>query len=76
MSGAVTSLERARRAKQRGKELLAGLQGVSGIGLTGSDDDFAISVNLESELPDPSVIPSEIEGVPVVVRVVGRIHKQ
>ena len=71
MSRPIT-LETARAAKSAAVRLFGELPGVNGIGLCRRDGDYAVKINLE----DPSVaeIPDTIEGVGVVVEVVGAVR--
>lgn len=72
------SLKEVRAAKERAAQvfsLLVGAEVAVGITCLG-DDSFALNVNLTSE-PDPDVeLPTEVEGVPVQVEVVGKIRKR
>ena len=68
-------LEAARAAKSKAVRLLRSNTGVNGIGITRLEGVYAVRVNLEREC-DPGELPTEIDGVPVVIRVVGQIHKQ
>lgn len=76
MSDAQRSLAHARDAKERGKALLANLHTVAGIGITRRDGRYAVQVSLAGPSLDSASVPDEIAGVPVVVRVVGEVHKQ
>jgi hypothetical protein len=67
------TLERARGARVRVAALLAATAEVVGVGVTFLDDGFAVKVNLR-ELPASCAIPDEIDGVPVIVEVVGPIQ--
>jgi len=67
------TLERARATRVRVAALLADTAEVVGVGVTFLDDGFAVKVNLR-ELPVSCAIPDEIDGVPVIVEVVGRIQ--
>lgn len=71
MSG--LSLERAREAKRQLAERFDALPQLRGIGVAVLDDGYGVKLNL-SELPGDCTIPSEIDGVPVVVEIVGRIE--
>lgn len=52
---------------------LANIDGINGIGLSRRGAGYAIKVNCEAQLPEE--IPDRIEGVDVVVEVVGKIRK-
>jgi hypothetical protein len=69
-------IEQARAAKAAAKELFGRFGVVNGVGLTRLGDRYAVKVNFESEPSRAAELPREIAGVPVVIQVVGRIHKQ
>ena len=69
-------IETARKAKEKAKTVLQGLQFVNGIGITKKDGGYAVRVNLEVELDSPDLVPAEIDGVPVLTKVRGKIKKQ
>ena len=72
------SLESARAAKARASKVFTPLVGEEvAIGITRVDPDcFCLKINLTSE-PDGDIeLPTEVEGVPVQVEVVGRIYKR
>ena len=48
---------------------------VCGVGITRQNGVYAVKVNLEDELESDAEVPREIDGVPVVVRSVGKIRK-
>jgi hypothetical protein len=70
------SLERARAAKPRALEMFSKLGDVVGVGLTRIGDEYGIKVNLASAVKDESTLPTEVDGVPVKVEVVGAIRKR
>jgi hypothetical protein len=68
--------ERARAAKKKAARVFAAYGKVVGVGITRVEGEYALKVNFE-ESPSPSAeLPTEIDGVPVVVRTVGTIRKQ
>ena len=69
-------LDAAREAKEKAKTIFSRHGTVNGIGLTRMGERYAVKVNFESEPRDPASMPREIEGVPVVVQVIGPLHKQ
>jgi hypothetical protein len=69
------SLDEARKAKEEAKHLLAGLDFIVGIGITGSEGQYALKINLREDGHRDEVPPS-IAGVPVRTEVVGEIAKQ
>lgn len=69
-----TSLEAARAAKTKARTIFARLPCVNGVGLTRRHGSYAVKVNLEA--PPDDKLPQDIDGVPVVFNVIGRIRKQ
>lgn len=70
------SLEAARAAKQKALTALEGRAEINGVGITRVGTGYGIKVNLSVAPPASSPLPQEVDGVPVVVEVVGRILKQ
>jgi hypothetical protein len=81
----VATLERAREAKAALRDELAGLDGVTGVGIARADasgapvrgpqtqdvaDDWMLRVNVTSDEVD---VPDAVDGVEVEVRVVGQV---
>jgi len=73
MGNSPITLEKARAAKAAAVRRLGNIDGINGIGLSRRGAGYAIKVNCETELPEE--IPNRIEGVDVVVEVVGKIRK-
>lgn len=69
-------LAAAREAKEKAKQIFPRYGAVNGIGLTWLQGHYAVKVNFASEPGNRAGMPTEVDGVPVVVQVVGRIHKQ
>jgi len=71
-----TNIERARAAKDAVLSRLGGLAQVNGVGITRVGQGYGVKVNLAAH-PDPGTeLPEEIDGVPVVTELVGRISKR
>ena len=67
-------LKKARAAKATAARRLAHVEGINGLGLSRRGDHYALKVNFESK---PRVeIPNYINGVEVIVEVVGKIRKR
>ncbi|MFE6234726.1 hypothetical protein [Cellulosimicrobium sp. NPDC057862] len=81
----MATLERAREAKAALRDELAGLDGVTGVGIARADasgapvrgpraqdvvDDWLLRVNVTSDEVD---VPETVDGVEVEVRVVGQV---
>jgi hypothetical protein len=71
----VATIEQARAAKGTLREAVAEVDGVHGVGLAqrGDASDWVLQVNVESERARKDVPPA-VDGVPVRVRVVGRVQ--
>jgi len=65
------TLDDARAAKAKLARLLEGLPELSAIGITKVGNSFAVKVNLEAATT--FAIPADVDGVPVVVTIVGPI---
>lgn len=76
MDDEVLGLDEARAAKPYAKELFGRFGVVNGVGLTRLGNRYAVKVNFETAPRADADLPREISGVPVVVQVVGRVHKQ
>jgi hypothetical protein len=69
-----SSIAEARAVKDRVKRSLGAAPGIVGIGLTRQGDGYAVKVNVDQE--GAPLIPAQIEGVPIIVEIVGRITKR
>ena len=69
------ALSRARAAKDRLQKTLASRADVCGIGITKVGASFGLKVNLSGAEHRDS-IPAAVQGVPVIVYVVGAIRKR
>lgn len=69
------TLEEARVAKARVKELLPKLVPVAGIGITKLESGYGVKVNLQTEPLLGITLPSDVDGVPVRFEVTGFIRK-
>ena len=76
MAGSDVTLAEARAAKPKAKRVFDELGSVTGVGLTRRGSDYAVKVLLAEPLEHPDECPDKIDGVPVVVQVVGQLHKQ
>jgi hypothetical protein len=45
-------------------------------GITRADGDYAVKVNLKERPPEGVTLPSEIDGVPIRVEIVGTVRKR
>ncbi|MEP7762728.1 hypothetical protein [Sanguibacter sp. 25GB23B1] len=69
----MADLDKARHAKLLLRSELAGRDGIRGVGISRGDDGYRVQVNVLSE-SDRRGLPTTVEGVPVLVRISGRIH--
>jgi len=66
------TLERARQAKAVLLQRLAGLSELRGIGIALLKGGYGVKVNLSRALEE-GVVPDDVDGVPVIVDIVGQI---
>ncbi len=71
----VATLAEAREAKEKLSRQIANRRDVNGVGIARARRGYAVKVNLTEELPGRE-LPSEVDGVPVRVEVVGAIRKR
>ncbi len=71
----LSPLDRARAAKARAHAVFSKLGNVVGVGITTIGSEFGLKINLASA-PKSRKLPTEVDGVPVRVEIVGRIRKQ
>ena len=69
-------LERARAAKRRLRKLLPADLAVNGIGITQVGEDYAVKLNLAAAPAGDLDLPHTVDGVRVVVEVVGGLAKR
>jgi hypothetical protein len=71
----VATLSEARAAKEKLLRTVAKRREVNGVGITRAQRGYAIKLNLSEDVPGND-LPSEVDGVPVRVEVVGSISKR
>jgi hypothetical protein len=71
----ISSISEARSAKDQAKRELADVDGVVGIGLTKQGEGYAVKINLNHAVK-PGTLPKRVQGVPLVVEIVGAITKR
>ncbi|MBI2425189.1 MAG: hypothetical protein HYV27_20350 [Candidatus Hydrogenedentes bacterium] len=71
-----TSLEQARAAKPRVRDLLRGVPQLTGVGITRVGEGYAVKVNLSGPSDAGAALPSEIDGVPIRVEIIGTVTKR
>lgn len=67
------TLQRARAAQTKLAAVLAGVAEIRGIGIAVLGAGYGLKVNLSAR-PAGTAIPAEIDGVPVIVEMVGGIR--
>ena len=67
-----SSIEAARTAKEAFKAAFGATEGLVGVGLTRKDSGYAVKVNMQCRTS--AKLPKVVEGVPVVVEVVGVVR--
>lgn len=75
----MATVQAALQAKEKTKEILKGLPGINGIGITWDDEGKpCVRVNVDYEVSDESrkKIPSLVLGVPVVVEEIGEVRTE
>jgi hypothetical protein len=70
------SLEQARRAKERAREVVGTLAHVVGVGIIRIGNDYAVKINLAAPPCTGFQIPATVDGVPIQVEIVGTITKR
>ena len=70
------TLERVRAAKKATEKTFSALAKVVGIGITRIGGVYGLKVNVESAPVTAAALPTEIEGIPVHVEVVGTVKKR
>lgn len=71
-----TSIEQARLAKPKARELAGSCGTVIGVGLIRIGDSYAIKVNLRDQVLETAGLPETVDGVKVVYDVIGPISLQ
>jgi hypothetical protein len=75
----MANMQAAIHAKEMTKEILKGLSGINGIGITWDEQGKpCVKVNIDYEMSTESrkKIPSLVDGVPVVVEEIGNIQTE
>ena len=70
------TLEEARAAKRCVIEVFGKLAAVVGVGITRVGGGYGVKVNLREEPGAGVNLPQDVDGVPVLVEVVGRVRKR
>ena len=70
------TLDIARAAKLHALDVFESLAEVVGVGITRFESGYGLKINLAQPPAQADSLPSEVDGVPVRIEVVGRIRKQ
>lgn len=70
------TLDEVRAAKPRAQAVFAALGEVVGVGVTRAESGYGLKVNLRVPPPNDVILPTEVDGVPVRLEVVGQPRKQ
>ena len=76
MSEETKELKRARMAKEKARKIFPRLADVVGVGITRRKGVYHVKVNVAEEPAENAELPENIDGVPVVLHVTGKIRKQ
>ena len=69
----MASIEEARAAKVKVGRMLGNHPDLRGVGIARSNGSFGLKVNL-ADARDAAVVPCDVDGVPVLVEVVGEVR--
>ena len=72
---ALATLAAARSAKDEARRKLAKIKEIVGVGLTRRGGGYAVKVNLGKSV-DTAKLPHDLNGVPLVFEVVGKVRKR
>jgi hypothetical protein len=75
MESSIT-LAKARAAKPAANEVFSHLAEVVGVGITTIGTDYGLKINLRSNPAPGTPLPTEVNGVPVKIEIVGAIRKR
>ena len=70
------TLDEARAAKSRAQEVFEALVKVVGVGITRVENGYGLKVNLLALPSSDAILPTEVDGVPIRLEVVGQPEKQ
>lgn len=68
------TIDQARAAKSAAREVFSRLAPITGIGITQIGNDYGITVNLREPIRSGTIVPTQVDGVPVCVHVTGEIR--
>ena len=71
-----SALDKVQAAKRSAFERFTKLGAVAGVGITRVNGQYAVKVNLSEPLHPGIELPTEIDGVPIRVEIVGTIRRR
>lgn len=69
------TIDQARSAKANATRTFSAFGEVAGVGIVPSDGGYGLKVNLVEQPAPDARLPSEVDGVPTRVEVVGRVRQ-
>jgi hypothetical protein len=69
-------IEQVRAAKSKAAQIFSKLAEVNGVGITRVDEGFGLKVNLSGPPETSESWPTEVDGIPVAVEVIGPLVKR
>jgi len=69
-------LQKARTAKEEVVEKFGKLKNVSGVGITKRNGKYAVKINLSKALTKRTKVPKDVNGVEVILKIIGEVKKQ
>jgi hypothetical protein len=69
-------IEQVRAAKSKAVQIFSKLAAVNGVGITRVDQGYGLKVNLSGPPEQSELLPTEVDGIPVAVEVIGPIVKR
>jgi hypothetical protein len=74
------TIAQARKVKEKVMALIAAnlslKNALTGIGISTIDSGYGVKVNFANEVADQRKLPGTLDGVPLVITIVGRVSKQ
>ncbi len=71
-----SSKQAARAAKTKALALLADVTALNGVGICRVGEGYGVKLNLSEAPSQDHRLPKKVDGVPLVIEIVGRIVKQ
>ena len=71
-----TLIEQVRAAKTKAAQIFSKVAGGNGVGITRLDEGYGLKVNLSSPPEQSELLPTEVDGIPAAVEVIGSVVKR